>query len=80
LDFLHERITAQLTAKIYESTIEERILSYHAPAPTFLDWLFRRKRKVEFDFKVKDLLIDPPANWQKRVFLRCYEINERINE
>lgn len=69
-DFVRDELTATLQAFVYESTIDERELIYYAPRPTFLDWLLRRQRKVVFQFKAKDLLLNPPSENE----LRTYQI------
>lgn len=67
-DFIHDRFTLQMTAKIYTDTVDERVLVYHCERPTFLDWLLRRRKRVEFDFKAKDLLLAPPKNGTARIY------------
>jgi hypothetical protein len=73
-DYLGGVFTARLQAFIYQNTIAERDLVYYCDRPTFLDWLLRRKKKVVFKFKAKDLLIKPPKT--EKPTLRIYEIKE----
>lgn len=72
-DFLQDKLTAQLTGFIYSNTIDERKLEYYLERPTFFDWLFRRRKKVLFDFKAKDLMLNPPKTNLDKI-LRVYEI------
>lgn len=72
-DFLQDKLTAQLTGFIYSNTIDERKLEYYLERPTFFDWLFRRRKKVVFDFKAKDLMLNPPKTNLDKI-LRVYEI------
>ena len=67
-DMLNDIYTLELVGWIYSRTIEERKLTYYCERPTFLDWLFRRKKKVEFDFKASDLLINPPDKNTLRIY------------
>lgn len=71
-NFMQREFTAQLTAFVYSNTIDERTLDYYCERPTFFDWLFRRRKKVSFEFKAKDLLLNPPKN--DKDTLRVYEI------
>lgn len=59
-DFLKSSVTRRVNAYFYSNTREERELVYYCDKPTFFDWLFGRKKRVVFNFKVKDLLINPP--------------------
>lgn len=68
-DFMTNTLTAKMIAKIYTNTIDERDLIYYAERPTFFDWLFRRKKKVVFRFKAKDLLFNPPKNGNSRIYI-----------
>ena len=69
-DYVLDRLTASLSGHIYSNTIDERKLEYYSEPPTFLDWLFRRRKLIIFDFKAKDLLLDPPSDG----CLRTYEV------
>lgn len=73
-NYISDTLTARLTGHIYSNTIDERRLKYKLEPPTFLDWLFRRRKEVEFDFKAKDLMISPPRGSMDNI-LRCYEIS-----
>jgi len=66
-DYLMNTMTYRLSASIYSNTVEQRKLTYHFERPSFFDWLFRRKRKVEINVEVKDLLLNPPADNVVRV-------------
>ena len=58
-DYIKEQWTAVLSARILYNMAEERVLIYYCPKPSFLDWLFGRTKKVEFELKVKDLMLNP---------------------
>jgi hypothetical protein len=72
-NYISDMLTARLTGHVYSNTIDERKLEYYLERPTFFDWLFRRRKKVVFDFKAKDLMLNPP-NFNGDTLLRCYEI------
>jgi len=72
-NYISDTLTARLTGHIYSNTIDERKLEYHLERPTFFDWLFRRRKKVVFDFKAKDLMLNPPKTSPDKI-LRVYEI------
>ena len=59
-DKIYDMLTAELTAYIHTNMAEERDIVYYCPAPSFLDWLLRRNKKVVFKLKVKDLLLNAP--------------------
>jgi len=75
-EYIKDVLKAQLVGFIYSNTIDERQLEYYCERPSFLDWLFRRKKKVMFNFKAKDLLINPPKDFQNKA-LRVYEIYKK---
>ena len=58
----------ELSLSIFEKTVDERTLEYECPKPNFFDWLFGRKRKVKFEFKAKDLLLQPVERNDERVY------------
>jgi len=66
-DFINDQLTAQLTGYIYSNMADERDLIYYCPRPKFFDWLFRRRKKVIFKLKIKDLLINAskPENTER---------------
>lgn len=70
-------ITGQLTAMmdLYVNSIlqDERILTYYCSRPTFFDWLFRREKQVQWKLITKDLLLNPPEENTKRVFIHDLE-------
>ena len=69
-DFIDKTMTMQLSGYIYSNLAEERVLHYYFDRPTFLDWLFRRKRKATFNLKVKDLkLNDPKTDNSIRIYI-----------
>jgi hypothetical protein len=74
-DFMSDKLTVQLVGFIYSNTIDERKLEYNLERPTFFDWLFRRRKKVVFDFKAKDLMLNPPKTDRDKI-LRVYEIGK----
>lgn len=74
-DYITDKLTVQLEAFIYSNTIDERKLEYYLERPSFLDWLLRRRKKVMFDFKAKDLMLDAPIK-NKDKFIRIYEIGD----
>ncbi len=71
MDLVYDQLTVKLDALFYSNLAEERILIYYCPRPTFFDWLFRRERKVEWELKVKDILLNPPKmpDKTKRIYL-----------
>ena len=72
-DFIKNKLTVQLSAYIYEQTIDERDLVYYCPKPTFFDWLLGRNKRIVFKFKAMDLLLNPP---EKDDTERIYIINQ----
>jgi hypothetical protein len=68
-----QELNIVLSGYFFSNLADERKLSYYCPRPRFIDWLFRRRKKVIFDFKAKDLLLNPP---KKENTVRIYEINE----
>jgi hypothetical protein len=73
--FVEEMLTVKMAGFVYENMADERELVYCCPKPSFLDWLLRRKRKVVFNLKTKDLLIDPP---KLENTARIYVVQEKI--
>jgi hypothetical protein len=71
MDELYDTITVKLDAMFYSNLADERTLTYYCPRPRFFDWLFRREKKVEWELKVKDLLLNPPKipDKTKRIYL-----------
>lgn len=70
-DLMEDLLTHMMYGNIYSKMADERVLTYYAPKPTFFDWLFGRIKKVEFQLKVKDLLINPP----QKGTIRTYEVD-----
>jgi len=68
-DIITGMLTAQLKAYVYENSLATRKIYYYAPRPKFLDWLLRRKKRVEFTFEAKDLLLTPPTNKVLRLYV-----------
>ena len=68
-DVFTDTMTAKLKSYIYTNMAEERDLVYYTPKPTFMDWLFRRTKRVVFKLEVKDILLNPPS---KKDTLRIY--------
>ena len=73
-NFLKNMLTARLDAYLFENQADERTLTYYCERPKFLDWLLRRKKRVEWKLIVKDLLLNPPRLKEKTT--RIYLINE----
>jgi hypothetical protein len=69
MDLIYNQLGISIDAMFYSALKEERILTYYCPRPTFLDWLFRREKKVKWRLIVKDLLIDPPKLGAKRIYI-----------
>ncbi len=59
-DFATNLTTVLVEAFIYADQIQEKIIPYYFPKPSFLDWLLRRQKKVEIVFQAKDILLSPP--------------------
>lgn len=69
-DFVYNTMTVKLVGYIHSNLAEERDLVYHCKRPSFFDWLFRRRKSVTFNLKVKDLLINPPKTANtKRIYI-----------
>lgn len=69
-ELLMPELWARLTAYVYSNIAEDRDIEYYCPRPTFLDWILRRRKKVIFNLKVKDLLINPPKDpATKRIYI-----------
>ncbi|HUX56229.1 MAG TPA: hypothetical protein VMV77_04600 [Bacteroidales bacterium] len=60
MDMIYEQLTITIDAIFYSALVEDKILTYYCPRPKFFDWLFRRCKKVEWNLKVKDVLLNPP--------------------
>lgn len=74
-DFINETMTMRLTGFIYSNLSDERDLEYYFDRPTFLDWLFKRKRKAVFNLIVKDLLLNTPKTDNT---MRVYVVDKKI--
>jgi hypothetical protein len=72
-DIIYDQLTSRLTGFIYSNMAEERQLVYYCERPRFLDWLLRRTKRVVFNLKVKDLLLNPPKNVNT---IRVYETEQ----
>ena len=59
-DFIKDEMTLKLTGYIYSNMADVRTLTYYCDRPKFLDWLLRRSKRVQWELKVKDLLLNPP--------------------
>ena len=77
-DFLTNSLTAMIDTFILSTVNEEKTVTVHSEPPTFFDWLFRRKRKIEFNFKATEVLKDPPK-LPPGVSVLIYDIKERDN-
>jgi hypothetical protein len=75
-DFVKNQMTMKLAANVYYNLSEERDLEYICKRPTFLDWLLRREKKVIFNLKVKDLLLNPPKLDNT---MRAYFVEQKNN-
>lgn len=71
-DFVNNELTYCLNSWFLEHLSETRTLTYLCERPKFTDWLFRKRKKVEFKLDVKDLLLNPPVLKDKTI--RTYEI------
>lgn len=69
LDYIENLLTVRLSGFIYSNMIEERELTYYCDRPSFLDWLLRRCKKVKFNLKVKDLLLNPKPENTERIYI-----------
>jgi len=70
-DFMKNLVTFQIGVYFYTNMAETRNLTFYCPRPTFLDWLFRRTKRVIFKLEVKDLLLNPPKmpDRTKRIYI-----------
>ena len=75
-DVLTDTMTVKLKAYIYTCVAEERELIYYTTKPTFMDWLRGRTKRVVFDLKVKDMLLNPPADRENTLRLYSTELSE----
>lgn len=60
-DFMRDEFTVKLEAFILTHVNEIQRITVYRERPTFLDWLFRRKREFTFEINCKDVLINPPT-------------------
>lgn len=60
MDVVTNQMTLKLTGYIYSNMADVRTLTYYCDRPKFFDWLFRRRKSVNWELKVKDLLLNPP--------------------
>lgn len=72
IDFIEETLTAQLEAFVWSRLSEKRTITNVFKRPSFLEWLFRKKREVKIEIDVKDLLLNPPVIESTK---RIYEVN-----
>jgi hypothetical protein len=59
-EYCQDQIQFNLEAYVLEHCWQKKQVDFTFERPSFLDWLFRRKRKVRIDLDIKDILIDPP--------------------
>ena len=77
-DYLTDELTAVLDSYLYTQTQDEKTISYYVDRPKFFDWLLRRRKRVDFTIKARDVLLNPPTDNPPTI--RLYEINRKFNE
>src|SRR5690606_477642 len=55
-NFIKDELTHQVSAYIYDRMLHEQRIVREFNAPTFTDWLFRRKRSFSFVVKAYEVL------------------------
>jgi len=77
-DYLTGELSAVLDSYLYTQTQEEKTISHYADRPKFFDWLLRRRKRVDFTIKARDVLLNPPPDNPPTI--RLYEINRKLSE
>jgi hypothetical protein len=72
-DIVYGELMIKIDALFYAALADKKILSYLCKRPTFFDWLLRREREIKWEFKVKDVLLNPPKHPDKTVRLYFYD-------
>ncbi len=55
-DFVKEKLTIQLEAQLYTMTRQRGTFKIKTQPPSFLDWLFGRRKTIEVDYSIKELV------------------------
>lgn len=64
-----------IEASLYEREVKTKDIVHEFPAPTFREWLFRKKRKVVLHADVKEVLKPPfPADLKDRILLTEFQL------
>jgi hypothetical protein len=72
-DFISNQLTYLMKASVYEWSNPTQTVYKTFPAPSFLDWLLRRKKTVEIEVDCKEILVEPPVKPDN-----CYFYEVRI--
>ncbi len=59
-DFIQDQLTFKLEAQFLSHMAERRVIMFACDKPKFLDWLLGRHQIAKFEFKICDVLINPP--------------------
>lgn len=70
---IFEHFAYELDAYIYKRTRDNIAVTYEFEQPSFLDWIFRRKRKFTVNLKVSDIIKNPPPD-VKENYIEIYEV------
>lgn len=72
--YRQDMLRQAMEVDLYGQTIATRDVVYAFPRPTFLDWLFRRPRKVTLHVEAEDLLSNPKSALPDQQVLRIYHV------
>jgi hypothetical protein len=73
IDYFTNDLHLQLSVFVATSMKQEREVEYTFYAPTFKEWLFKKKRTAKFIVSSKDVLLDPPVTQERSI--RFFEFN-----
>jgi hypothetical protein len=74
-DFIRNQLTCLMKASVYEWSNPTQTVYKTLPAPSFLDWLLRRKKTVAIEVDCKEILVEPPVKSDN-----CYFYEARIKQ
>lgn len=75
-DFMRDMLSRRIESYFYANSQIKRELKYYTEKPTFLDWLFGKRKTVYFELDIQDILLSPPEI--KEGACRIYVIKEKI--
>jgi len=77
IDGLMDETIVSFDGWFYSNMADKKEIIHYCERPTFLDWLFRRQKKVIINVEAHDLLLNPPILPKETA--RIYKITEDEN-